>query len=78
MATTASAVRRRAELCERGGVPGEHDVREPEERARRGQRLQLEDVEAGAADRAVAQRVDERGLVDQAAARGVHDHGVRG
>ena len=41
------------------------------------ERLVLEDIDRGAAEASRAQRVDERGLVDDPASRGVHEQGVR-
>ena len=63
----ARRVRRAADVRQ------QHDVLELRE-ARREARLVLVHVEARARDRARAQRRHERGLVDDRAARGVHEH----
>src|SRR5262249_27392752 len=58
-------------------VRGHQHVRHLPERTVRRQRLGREDVERGARDATVSQRVYERVLVDEAAARDVHQHPFR-
>ena len=57
-------------------VRREDDVLQLEQLRRHGG-LVLEDVERGAGDPALDERVDERALVDDRAARRVHEHGGR-
>ena len=53
------------------------DVGELEQRLALGQRLRVEDVEPRAGDASLAQRLDERVLVDDRAARNVDEEGGR-
>ena len=53
------------------------DVRELEQSFARGQRLRVEDVETCAGDASLAQRLDERVLIDDRAARDVDEEGGR-
>src|SRR5207247_8682744 len=61
----------------RGDVRDDEAVVEGEEWVAGGQRLGIGDVERGAGDRAIAERVDERHRVDDRATRGVHEDGAR-
>jgi hypothetical protein len=56
-------------------VRREQRVVEGAQRVRRGQRLAVVDVERGAGDAAAAQGLDQRGLVDEGAARRVDEEG---
>src|SRR5580692_1568175 len=59
------------------GMGRQRDIVHAGERMVGLERLGMEHVEAGMADAAAAQTLDQRGLIDQGAARGVDQHNAR-